>query len=142
VSFLRRFTRFNAVGILTLAAKLSVMAALREGGLHYLWATALATEVAILHGFLWHHHWTWRDRGRSDLLRRLVQYNAGNGALAIAVNLAVMRALTGWLGLHYLPAVAAATAVAGAANYFLSDLVIWRANGRNGTQYRRSGAPA
>ncbi len=31
-------------------------------GPHYLVATALAVEMAVLHNFFWHRRWTWADR--------------------------------------------------------------------------------
>lgn len=57
-----QFVRFNAVGILGAAVQL---AALRIGtrviGIHYLAATVLAVEIALLHNFAWHEIWTWKS---------------------------------------------------------------------------------
>jgi len=135
---LLRFLKFNAVGTLNLAVKLGLLAVLRElARLDYLVATTLAVEATILHGFFWHHFWTWRDRHEGVTprvtLQRLVHYNLVTGTLAVAVNLVVMRFLVGVLGLHYLPAAVAATPTAGLIGFFLSDTWIFtRRDARSG----------
>ena len=76
-----RFWRFNAVGVLGFAVQLAVLALLVHGGVHYLAATAIAVEAAILHNFLWHERWTWADRpgrgrARAGRLLREAGYRA------------------------------------------------------------------
>jgi putative flippase GtrA len=127
---LRRLTRFYAVGLLSLTVKLGILTLLVEwASWGYLWATALSVEAAIVHGFLWHHLWTWRDRRSCvearDLLVRLLRHNAVTGALALLANLALMRLLVGTIGLHYLLAGGVATALAGLANYFIADSLVF-----------------
>lgn len=63
--FMPRFIRFNAVGVLGFVVQLAVLAGLVRAGVHYLAATVIAVEAAILHNFVWHERWTWRDRGQS-----------------------------------------------------------------------------
>jgi putative flippase GtrA len=64
-----RFFRFNVVGALGIGVQLAT-AALLVGvlGIHYLVGTALAIEISLLHNFVWHERWTWRDRrpGRAN----------------------------------------------------------------------------
>ena len=51
--------------------------------LHYLVATAIAVEAAVLHNFCWHQRWTWRDRraaSRTTAVRRLGRFHLLNGA--------------------------------------------------------------
>ena len=57
--------------------------------LNYLLATALAVELAVVHNFLWHEHYTWADRrgGQSGLLRRLLRFNLSTGLISIVGNL-------------------------------------------------------
>ena len=63
VGGLRRWLAFNAVGTMGVAVQLVALAALTEmAGLDYRIATVLAVETAILHNFVWHERWTWRDR--------------------------------------------------------------------------------
>ena len=48
---------------------------------HYLYASAAAVEVAVLHNFVWHVLYTWRDR-RDDsvLLSRLMRFHLSEWA--------------------------------------------------------------
>ncbi len=58
-----RFLRFNFVGALGIGVQLAAVTLLVGVlGLHYLVASALAIEMAVLHNFAWHERWTWRDR--------------------------------------------------------------------------------
>jgi putative flippase GtrA len=54
--------------------------------LHYVLATIVSVEAAILLNFLWHDRWTWGDRPASSSSarwRRLVRFNALNGLTSI-----------------------------------------------------------
>jgi putative flippase GtrA len=60
---LLRFFRFNVVGAMGVAVQLASLTLLVSGlGVHYLPATAIAIELSLLHNFLWHERWTWRER--------------------------------------------------------------------------------
>jgi len=125
-----RFIRFNAVGTLNLAMKLGLLAALREwAGLGYMLSTAMSVEVAILHGFFWHHVWTWGERRLSArlpaLLVRALRYNIVVGVLAFTVNLGMMHVLVEGFSVHYLLAGAVATACSGLLNFLISDSFIF-----------------
>jgi putative flippase GtrA len=127
---LLRFLRFNAVGLGNLTLKLALLSALvKAARLDYLPATAISVEAALLHGFFWHHFWTWRDRRggltTGDMLARLLRFHLVTGLVALAANLLVMRVLVGTLGLHYLPSAVAATAAAGTAGFFLSNALVF-----------------
>ena len=43
----------------------TMAAAGRVHGVHYLLATAVAVELAIVANFLWHERWTWQDGPRA-----------------------------------------------------------------------------
>ena len=47
-------------------------------------APFIATELAILHNFLWHVRWTWGDRPatQAESFRRLMRFHLGNGVPA------------------------------------------------------------
>ena len=127
----RRWLRFNTVGGLGVIVQLSVLAIARDGaGLHYLAATAIAVEAAILHNFLWHERWTWADRtngGRlAGRLSRLLRFHLSNGVFPLTANIALMRVFAGWLRLHYLPANVLAIAACSAANFLAGDLFVFR----------------
>lgn len=122
-----RIVRFNAVGALGFTVQLAALALLLHADVHYLAATAIAVEVAVLHNFCWHERWTFADRrlaGRPRL-ERLLRFHALNGAVSLAGNLVLMRALTGWLGVPPLAANAAAVAACAAFNFLGADRLVF-----------------
>jgi putative flippase GtrA len=126
--FLGRWLRFNAVGAMGIAVQTGALALLK-GGLHmdYLAATALAVEAAVLHNFVWHEHWTWKDRTASHrgAMGRLLRFNLSNGAISIAVNLVFMRVLVGGFDIPYMAANFTAIAAGSLANYLASDRLVF-----------------
>ena len=123
--------RFSAVGGLGLAVKFGVLILLKSVfGLGYLLATTIAVEVAILHNFVWHNHWTWRDRSRDlstrEILHRLLRLHLTSGAVAMATNLVVMRLAVGEAGVHYVVANGLATVAATAVNFLLANWLVYR----------------
>jgi putative flippase GtrA len=124
----RRWLKFNAVGGIGIGVQLVALALMKDV-LHvqYLWATALAVELAVLHNFVWHEHWTWKGRGeRKDVLVRLLRFNLTTGAMSILSNLLCMRLLVGQLHMQYLVANLLAIAVTSIANFLLSDRFVFR----------------
>jgi len=127
---LLRWMKFNFVGGIGIGVQLAVLAELRAGlRLDYLLATVLAVEAAVIHNFLWHERFTWRDRrtrtwGQS--LARFARFNATNGAVSIVGNLVIMRALVGGLRMNYVVANLTAVAVCSVANFLLSDWLVFR----------------
>lgn len=126
---LGRWLKFNAVGAAGIVVQLAALAGFKSGlGIHYLWATALAVEVAVLHNFYWHARWTWADRPASlrETLARLVRFNLSNGLLSLVSNVLLMRLLVGSLGLPYLAANLIAIAATSVANFLLSEFLVFR----------------
>jgi putative flippase GtrA len=127
---LRRWAAFNAVGILGLAVQLSVLILLvRRAQIHYLAATALAVETAVLHNFVWHERCTWRDRlggSRVGLSQRLARFHLLNGAVSLLGNLALMRILTGAAGLDPVLSNLLAVLACSLLNFFGSDVLVFR----------------
>lgn len=121
----RRGLVFCAVGALGIVVQLGALAALTDlAGMHYLLATALAVEAAILHNFLWHERWTWSDRtvrGKSARWTRLWRFNAANGGISMVGNLVVMQILVGTAKLPHLVANAIAIALCAVLNFLASD---------------------
>ena len=107
--------------------QLTVLALLTGlAGLHYLTATALAVEAAIVHNFLWHERWTWGDRGRhGERLRRLLRFNGATGLVSIVGNLLLMRFFVGELSMHPLAGSLASIACCASLNFLLSDRVVF-----------------
>ena len=61
---------------------------------HYLCASAAAVELAVLHNFVWHVLYTWRDRrDGSALLSRLIRFHLSNGLVSLVGNIVLMRVL-------------------------------------------------
>ncbi len=122
----QRAARFYAVGAAGIVVQLAALAILKTGlHLHYLLATALAVETAVLHNYIWHERWTWKDRPARGRLGRLLRFHAGNGLISIAANVALMRLLVGALHVPYLPANAAAIALCALANYLVGDRLVF-----------------
>jgi putative flippase GtrA len=107
--------------------QLTVLASLTGlAGVHYLAATAVAVETAIVHNFLWHERWTWNDRRRSgERLRRLLLFNGTTGLVSILGNLLFMTLFVGKLSMHPLAGNLAAIACCASLNFLLSHRVVF-----------------
>ncbi|HEX9201124.1 MAG TPA: GtrA family protein [Acidobacteriaceae bacterium] len=90
-----RWGKFNLVGAMGVVVQLAALASIsRCAPGHYLVASAAAVEMALLHNFVWHLHYTWRDRrGESAVLGQLVRFHLSNGLVSMVGNLALMRVL-------------------------------------------------
>ncbi|HLI77180.1 MAG TPA: GtrA family protein [Acidobacteriaceae bacterium] len=124
MSVLVRWLRFNGVGAMGTAVQLGVLALLNHlwRG-HYMWASATALEVTLLHNFAWHRRFTWRDRcdEAQERWRQLLRFHLSNGLVSLVGNLGLMRMLVA--GAHT-PAVAAnAVAIVGCSllNYSVGN---------------------
>ncbi len=130
VSGIRRFLRYYLVGAMGLGVKFSVLTALVElAGVGYLASTAVAVEAAVMHSFIWHLRWTWRDRSigfsRRESLMCLLRFHLGTGAVAMLANLLVTRFLVQEFGIHYAAANLTATVFAGLANFMISNFFVF-----------------
>jgi putative flippase GtrA len=122
-SIFRRGCAFYTVGFLGIGIQLLTLAALQgQLGLHFLPATALAVEAAVMHNFLWHERWTWADRpaGRGQRLRRLWLFHLSSGVLSLVGNLLLMSILVGRLGMPALPANLSAIGACSMLNFLVS----------------------
>ncbi len=83
-----RWSKFNLVGAIGMAVQLGTLALLdrwTEG--HYLFASAAAVEVTLLHNFAWHIRTTWRDRrDDSTRLSQLMRFHLSNGLVSMLGN--------------------------------------------------------
>ncbi len=126
---LRRWLAFNLVGGLGILIQLSTLAALTAAvGLHYLLATGLAVEVAVLHNFIWHEHWTWRDRAGQDRpgrWKRLLRFQITNGALSVGGNLVLMQFLVGTWAMNYTLANIVSITLCSILNFLASDRLVF-----------------
>lgn len=125
----RRWLAFNGVGMMGVGLQLGLVALLTHGaGVHYLVATAIAVELAVLHNFVWHHRWTWRDRpspSAGAAATRLIRFHLLNGTVSLAGNLAVMAALGGTFGMDPVAANAVAIALCSMLNFLASEALVF-----------------
>ena len=125
-----RWLKFNFVGAIGIGVQIGAFALLQGVlAVDYLAATALAVETAVLHNFVWHERFTWKDRPRGtarDVAARLLKFHAGNGLVSILGNVALMRLLAG--GFHLNPYLAQALSIATCAllNFAVSEWFVFR----------------
>jgi putative flippase GtrA len=90
-----RWGKFNLVGAAGAVVQLAALALFnRIAGGHYLFATAAALELTLLHNFFWHLRTTWSDcRDQSSRAVQLLRFHLSNGLVSMFGNLAIMRIL-------------------------------------------------
>ena len=124
-----RWLKFNLVGALGMGVQLGTLALLVHVlELHYLLATVLAVEAAVLHNFLWHMRWTWADRKEvqsGSPFVMLLRFNLTNGLVSIAGNLLFMRVLAGAAGLEPVAANLLSIALCSLVNFLLADRFVF-----------------
>ena len=118
-----RWWKFNLVGAMGMVVQLASLALLsRWAGSHYLFASAAAVELAVLHNFVWHVRFTWRDRrDDSALLSQLVRFHLSNGLVSVVGNLVLMRILVQQAHLPLLVANVIAIGCCSVVNFCLGD---------------------
>ncbi|MCI0414641.1 GtrA family protein [bacterium] len=121
---MNRWFRFILVGALGLILQLSCIAFLRSMGAHYLISTAIAVEAAVLHNFLWHHSWTWKDRQGSFIIRML-SFHLTNGFISIVGNLLLMPVFVELARLPVLAANLSAITLCSILNFLAADRVVF-----------------
>lgn len=124
-----RFSRFSAIGLLGCGLQVLLFHVLLRG-LHLpgVAAAAIAVEIVLLHNFLWHERFTWRDRrtaGRWQRARRLWRFHAANGLVSLAGNTVLIY----WLVERFrlLPILSSLIAIATCAlfNFLLADRCVF-----------------
>lgn len=124
LSGIQRPAKFALVGAIGIVVQIAVLEALTALGCHYLWATGLAVEAAVLHNFIWHQRFTWSDRGGPRLAGtavRLLRFHLSNGAISILGSLLLMRWLVGQIGMRVLVANLVTIAACSVGNFLASD---------------------
>lgn len=140
VGLVLRWLKFNGAGLLGVGVQLCVLAALVRAGLDYLIATLLAVECSILHNFLWHEHWTWRERARNEPHRwliRLAKFHLANGLISLVGNLLLMSWLVGLLGGPLMLSNLLSIVLCGTANFLAGELFVFRSDDVAGARKTR-----
>jgi putative flippase GtrA len=87
-----RWLKFNLVGTMGMAVQLAALYLFNhwmDG--RYLYASAAAIELTLLHNFMWHLHYTWGDRRDSIVpLRQFARFHLSNGLVSMVGNLCFM----------------------------------------------------
>jgi putative flippase GtrA len=123
VSVFLRWCKFNLVGAMGMGVQLASLAFFnRWTGGYYLVATAAAIEITLLHNFVWHLHYTWRDRREdSALVAQFVRFHLSNGSVSMLGNLAVMPILVREMRIPLLVANSIAILCCSIVNFCLGD---------------------
>lgn len=125
---LTRWLAFNAVGVAGMAVQLAIIAALVHLGCHYLIATVVAVESAVIHNFMWHQRWTWRDRparSSAETTVRFVRFHVLNGTISLLGNITLTAWLTGFGGLNPVVSNLIAIVVCSLVNFLFSDTIVF-----------------
>ena len=128
-SRLVRWGKFNLVGAIGIGVQFAALFLLK-GVLHldYLFATGVAVQAAVVHNFVWHQQFTWADRVEVSCrgsLKKFVWFNSTTGLVSILGNLALMKVMVGLGEMNYLVANAIAIALCSAANFLVSDELVF-----------------
>jgi putative flippase GtrA len=124
-----RFLKFSAAGAFGFLAQIGMLTLLVAAGTHYVLATVLAVEAAIVVNFLWHEHWTWRDRPAANVRQRwlrLARLNALAGVTSIIGGVVVTMLLVETLGLPAIAANVISVAVLSIANFIGAETLVFR----------------
>ena len=122
----QRWLRFSVVGLIGVGVQLAMLALLIWSGLHYLLATGIAVETAVLHNYAWHRRWTWGERSGVPDAGRLWRFHIANGLVSIASNLLWMRLLTGVWEIPAVPANLLAIGATALLNFALSERWVFK----------------
>jgi putative flippase GtrA len=123
-----RFVRFAFAGVSGFIVQLAVLATLTQlFHLHYLTATIIAVEAAIVVNFIQHEHWTWRDRDKAGAIARFLRFNAFTALTSIVGTVMVTTFLVETVSMAPIVANTISVIVLGALNFVGSDRFVFRA---------------
>ena len=136
---MRRWARFASVGVIGFAVQLTLVHLLTAVvGLDYLVAIVFAVEAAVLHNFVWHERWTWRDRvmgsSREAAYARLVKFNAASGLISIVGNVFFTAVFVELAGAPVLAANVAAIVCLTMLNFLAADRLAFAPAARHRTR--------
>src|SRR5258708_20145490 len=93
ISSLPRWVKFALIGGLGLVIQLVLLQALTVITSNYLAATAMAVEFTILHNFVWHEKFTWRERATAAFSCKLhlsLRFHFPNRVISLPANLILL----------------------------------------------------
>ena len=123
-----RFMRFTIAGAGGFIVQLATLAVLVAAHMHYVAATIIAVEAAIVINFLWHERWTWRDRtGSSGALTRFLKFNALTAATSIIGSVVITAILVEYFTFSPMLANVISVIVLSVINFVGADSIVFRA---------------
>jgi putative flippase GtrA len=124
MSPLKRFFRFNLVGLLGVVTQLTTLTVLNHAfPRHYLLTSTFAVEFTLLHNFVWHLYYTWPAESQHrtrEVWAQLLRFHLSNGLVSLLGNLILMRLFVHAAHTPVLFANALAIACCGLANFLLA----------------------
>jgi putative flippase GtrA len=131
----RRWGTFNLVGIAGFMLQFGVLTCLtRVWGWHYVAATVVAVEVAIVSNYLAHARWTWSDRSgrtRWERLARPLRYQAAT-TVTMMLNVALTAVFVSRAAVSPEAANVAAVALCALVNFVAADRLVFPDPARTG----------
>ncbi|HEY5056928.1 MAG TPA: GtrA family protein, partial [Acidobacteriaceae bacterium] len=122
MNILARWWKFNLVGLIGFGLQMTALSLLRRVcGAHDLLASAAALELTVVHNFIWHLHYTWRDRSASSQRMQFARFQLSNGLVSLTGNLLLVRLLVGATHIPLLAANVIAVLCCAVANFYLGD---------------------
>lgn len=122
-----RFMRFAIAGAGGFIVQLATLAVLVAAHMHYVAATIIAVEAAILLNFVFHERWTWKDRGRESGLSRFLRFNALTAATSIIGSVAITAILVEYFTFSPMLANVISVIVLSVINFVGADSLVFRA---------------
>jgi putative flippase GtrA len=122
----RRVLRFNAVGLIGWGVQAAVLWSFVQAGMPALPAVIIAVLAAAAHNFVWHERFTWPGRPRGERRQRAALFMLTNGIAPAAANTCITAAILPIAGGHVVLANLLAVLVMAAANYTISDRLVFR----------------
>jgi putative flippase GtrA len=127
---MNRLLRFAFAGLGGFILQISTLALLTEWlAVHYLPATIVSVEAAILLNFVWHERWTWRDRPAStssERWQRLARFNVLTGLTSIVGTALIASILVEGFSLSPVLANILSVAALGAVNFAGANALVFK----------------
>jgi dolichol-phosphate mannosyltransferase len=124
-----RILKFGFVGFLGILVNMGILYILTEiFGIYYLISGIFAVELSILHNFLWHNFWTFKDR-ENNFINSLIKYNL-SCLISLVINVLVLYVLTQYFGIYYLISNFIGIVCGFLTNFLLSNHWAWGENGK------------
>lgn len=121
------FVRFCIVGTLGFIINFGLLTLLYKVlGIHVFVAQLIAAELALFNNFVFHHNWTYKDRGRDKTIKNLlIQFHMSSWT-AIIGSAAIVAGGVHLLNMNYGLALVIASVVGLFWNFAWTKFVIWR----------------